>query len=106
MFAINNTISAVIIGLSIGSALVFGIATQALKKQNQLLKKDNQRVVAELKTLQANYQLTEEAYNALSATKLQIRKQKQRVITRLQDAPKRDDAAVAPVLRQALEAIE
>lgn len=55
------------------------------------------------KALADEYAAADAAYQALIATTSQITTQYRPAIRRVQQAPARDDAPVAPVLRQALE---
>ncbi|PID65582.1 MAG: hypothetical protein CR977_00840 [Gammaproteobacteria bacterium] len=85
------------------------IAASAYRKSAKtaaLLQQQNETLSAQVNTLQAQYALTKQAYKALSETQLQIQKKNHAVIKRIKAAPKGDDAPIAPVLKQALEAIE
>lgn len=87
---------------------VIGLAVinaERMSAKNTALKQRNSELTAELKTLQVNHRLTEEAYTALAETQLQIRTQTRAVVKRIKASPKSNDAPLAPVLKSALEAL-
>lgn len=96
---------AVIAVCLLGVIVVAVINVQRISADNAALKQRNSELTAELKTLQVNHRLTEEAYTALAETRLQIRTQTQTVVKRIKASPKSNDAPLAPVLKSALEAL-
>lgn len=89
----------------LGMLALAGLAVQRISAENTALKQRNSELTAELKTQQVNHRLTEEAYNALAETKLQIQGKTRTVIKRIKSAPQGDDAPLAPVLKSTLEAL-
>lgn len=99
---VKRLILAVVAALS----LLAGVKYRNAKQNATQLRSENKALKAQAQTLTTQYELTEEAYQALSATRLQIQTKTRTVIKRIKTAPAGDDAPVAPVLREALESIE
>ncbi len=65
----------------------------------------NQELASENQQLGRQYQKTMAAYEALSKKRQLIKNKAQKVIKRIRKAPKSADAPLAPVLKDALEAL-
>ena len=89
----------------VAATIIVGLGSYNSRLRSQLT--SEQAKVAALtaanKALAEEYAAADAAYQALIATTSQITTQYRPAIRRVQQAPARDDAPVAPVLRQALE---
>lgn len=86
-------------------AAVLVIYIARLRHTNDSLRSDKKALTAQLEMLTTQYELTEQAYQALAETKLQIRTQTRTVVKRIKASPSADNAPLAPVLKSALEAL-
>lgn len=102
---IKPKMTAVVTVCLLGVLAVAVINVQRISAENTALKQRNNELTAELKILQVNHRLTEEAYTALAETRLQIHTQTKAVVKHIKASPKDSDAPLAPVLKSALEAL-
>lgn len=100
-----NTIRWLLPLAAIVSAILMGVTIKMQHEQIIGLTAERDNLAATYQTLATEHARNEAAYRQLSATKLQIADKAHQARRTVKQAPKSDDAPLAPVLKKALEAI-